>query len=602
MLYRGARPGIVRLSGALAFAIAPPMHTGPILVFRGPGGSIRQITGWPAGLIIVGFVAALVALVWWLLRLRRRARLLARRGETQYRALFEQNPCPMFVYDTRTSAILTANGAAALLLGYAIEDFPTLTLSDLFSADGAAAAMQSPHGPSDADEDSILLTRATRRDGSYLDIDARSRQLDDNRDHSRLVMVLDVTRRLAAERALRDAQQRAHASHEMLRSLIDVAPQAIVALDRDYRVTLWNDAAEKLFGWSAREVLGAVVPYVPPEHRDTFLARKGIMKRHAAMGPATVTRMRKNGTRVELLAASAAVDDADGVARGYVGIFTDLTQYQLLEAQLRQSQKLEAVGRLAGGIAHDFNNVLAIITSYVELLQARHDHDAESDELAEIAAAAARAAALTRRLLTFSRKQVVHLCAVNLNDVVTSIRPMLRRVSAENVHLRTTLAPDLGAVFADAAQMEQVILNLAVNASDAMPDGGSLAFETTNVQLDDDYVRSHPDVIAGAYVMLAATDTGCGMNEATLANIFEPFFTTKEPGRGTGLGLAMAYAIVRQAGGHIAVSSAVDSGATFRIFLPRIDPAMHGAGATPDLAHDAAGSPPPPARSLVGMA
>jgi two-component system cell cycle sensor histidine kinase/response regulator CckA len=147
-----------------------------------------------------------------------------------------------------------------------------------------------------------------------------------------------------------------------------------------------------LFGWSAGEVLGTVVPYVPPEHGDTFLARKRIMDRHAVMGPATVTRMRKDGTRVELLAASGAVDDADGVATGYIGIFTDLTPYHRLEAQLRQSQKLEAVGRLAGGIAHDFNNVLAIITSYVELLQAQHDHDAESDDLAQIAAAAARAA------------------------------------------------------------------------------------------------------------------------------------------------------------------------------------------------------------------
>jgi two-component system cell cycle sensor histidine kinase/response regulator CckA len=195
---------------------------------------------------------------------------------------------------------------------------------------------------------------------------------------------------------------------------------------------------------------------------------------------------------------------------------------------------------------------------------------------------------------------VVYLSAVNLNDVVTSIRPMLRRVSAENIHLRTSLASDLGSALADAAQMEQVILNLAVNASDAMPDGGSLVFETANVELGDDYARSHPEVIPGPYVMLAASDTGCGMNEATLANIFEPFFTTKEPGRGTGLGLAMAYAIVRQAGGHISVSSELDSGATFRIFLPRVDPAAQAMASSPVLARHGAGSPAPPARTLVG--
>ena len=558
---------------------------GPNLVFTRPGGEPAvRVTGWRAALIILGFFGGLIALVWRLVWLRRRARSLARRGELQYRMLFEQNPSPMFVYDTRTLAILTANQAAAELLGYGHDALKQLTVRDLFPAAGAADAMLSLHAGSAADEDSVLLTRMQRANGFRLDVDARGRQLEDGGGHTRLVTVLDVTRRLTAERALRAAEQRARATSEMLRSLIDVAPQAIIAFDREHRVTLWNRAAETLFGWSADEVVGNAVPYIPPEHQENFQARTQIIDQRGSIEPTEVTRMCKNGNRIELLAAAGAVDDADGRTTGYLGIFTDLTRHRLLEAQLRQSQKLEAVGRLAGGIAHDFNNLLTVITSYVEMLQTRHHTGTDADYLAEIGGAAARAAALTRQLLTFSRKQIVQLSTVNVNEVVSRIEPMLRRVSAGNIHLRSSLAPDLGVVLVDAGQLEQVILNLAVNAADAMPDGGSLVIETANVDLDEDYASSHAEVNPGPYVMLAMSDTGFGMNEATLAKIFEPFFTTKEPGRGTGLGLAMAYEIVRQAGGHIWVYSEVDAGATFKIYLPRTDaPATCAAPATQPL-------------------
>jgi two-component system, cell cycle sensor histidine kinase and response regulator CckA len=539
------------------------------LVFTGPSGSPRRITGWRAAVIIFSFFAGLFALVWWLLRLRRRARVLTQRGETQYRALFERNPCAMLAYDRRTLAILTVNHAAAELLGYPSDAFARLALRDLFAAEVADDAMQALHGGGDAAQDSVLVTRMRRQDGTCVDVDTRGRPLDGGGGHTRLLTVLDVTERLAAERALREAEQRTRSTSDVLRSLIDVAPQAIIALDHEYRVTLWNRAAETLFGWSAAEVLGNTVPYIPPEHRESFLERKRVIDRRGAVSPSEVTRMRKDGSRVELLAALGAVDAADGMTTGYIGVFTDLTHHHLLEAQLRQSQKLEAVGRLAGGIAHDFNNILTVIMSYVQMLQAQHDRDEESEDLAEIAAAAARAAALTRQLLTFSRKENVQLSTVNVNDVITHIEPMLHRVSAGNIDLRTSLAPDLDSVLADAAQLEQVILNLAVNASDAMPDGGSLLLETANVELDDDYVSLHPGVSPGPYVMLATSDTGGGMNEATLAKIFEPFFTTKEPGRGTGLGLAMAYATVHHAGGHIWVDSELGRGATFKIFLPR---------------------------------
>jgi two-component system cell cycle sensor histidine kinase/response regulator CckA len=547
---------------------APPR--GLHLTFTRPSGAPPiLITGWRANLIVLGFLGGLIGIVWRLLFLRRKSRQLARRSEMQYRALFDQNLCAMFVYDTRTLAILRANQAASALVGHSAAAFAKLTLRDLFSAH-AVDAMQTLHAGGDADEDSILITRLTRTDGVCLDVDVRGRQLDDGEGHARLVMVLDVTRRLTAERALRDAEQRARATSEMLRSLIDVAPQAIVAVDREYRVTLWNHAAETLFGWTAAEVLGNALPYIPPELEADFEARKRQVDSLGGAGPSEVTRLRKDGTRVELLSATGVVRDADGRASGYLGIFTDLTKHRLLESQLRQSQKLEAVGRLAGGLAHDFNNMLTIITAYVETLRAPHSAAERASYLGEIGGAAARAAALTRQLLTFSRRQVVQTAIVNVNDVVSQIEPMLRRVSAENISLRSILAPDLGSVLADPAQLEQMILNLAVNASDAMPDGGSLTLETANVELDADYVSTHAEVTPGSYVMLSVSDTGHGMTDETLAKIFEPFFTTKEAGHGTGLGLAITYEVVRQARGHIWVYSEVDAGAIFRIYLPRV--------------------------------
>ncbi|MEP6729727.1 MAG: PAS domain S-box protein [bacterium] len=531
-----------------------------------------QITGWPALVLILGILGAIIVFVRRFRYFRRSARDLEQRSNSQHRALFEQNPCPMLVYDTRSQAILTANPAMAELLGYSVKALTCFTLRDLFPADVTdEAEREYGSGEPRPPQPGPLRTRMHRSDGSAIEVDARGRPIDMFGGHARVVIVLDITEQHAAELALREAEQRARATSEVLQSLIDVAPQAIIAMNHEFQITLWNRAAETLFEWTADEVIGARAPFVPPEEQDSFLARSREVSARGIVGPSEVTRMRKNGTRIELLASSGALPSGDKRAAGSITVFTDLTAHRQLEAQLRQSQKMEAVGRLSGGIAHDFNNMLTVITSYVQLLQARHGVDDDSEDLAEISAAAMRAAGLTRQLLTFSRQQIVQVSSVNLGEVVERIRPMLRRVSAENIDLRSTLASDLGAVLVDAAQMEQVMMNLAMNALDAMPDGGSLVFETANVELDADYASLHPEVKPGPYVMLAASDSGCGMSAATLGKIFEPFFTTKEPGRGTGLGLATTYSIVRQAGGHIWVYSEPGRGTTFKIFLPRID-------------------------------
>jgi nitrogen-specific signal transduction histidine kinase len=256
-----------------------------------------------------------------------------------------------------------------------------------------------------------------------------------------------------------------------------------------------------------------------------------------------------------------------------LSIAADLTEIRQLEVQYRQSQKMEAIGRLAGGIAHDFNNILTAILGTSDLLiEALAPGSRARDDVEEIRRAGTRAAGLTRQLLVFSRQQVLQPHELDVNDIVRDADSMLRRLIGENIELRTTLAPDLGAVRADAGQLEQVIVNLTLNARDAMPRGGVVTIETANVELDKGYAEGHVPAQPGPYVLLAVSDTGVGMDAAVKARLFEPFFTTKEPGKGTGLGLATVYGIVKQNGGYIWAYSEPGHGATFKIYLPRAGP------------------------------
>jgi len=271
---------------------------------------------------------------------------------------------------------------------------------------------------------------------------------------------------------------------------------------------------------------------------------------------------------------ASVMRDADGNSLLH-GVLLDVTESKSLETELHQAQKMQAVGQLAGGIAHDFNNILTVILGYAQILLDREGPDEglvqRSSE--QIRNAADRAAALTRQLLAFSRKQVLQPRVLNFNQVLIGLDKLLRRLITENIQISTTIAADLGSVKADPAQMEQVILNLSINARDAMPSGGHLTIETANVELDEAYAADHETVRPGPYVMLAVSDTGSGMNAQTQARIFEPFFTTKELGKGTGLGLATVYGIVKQSGGYIWVYSEPGRGSTFKVYLPRVDAA-----------------------------
>ena len=256
----------------------------------------------------------------------------------------------------------------------------------------------------------------------------------------------------------------------------------------------------------------------------------------------------------------------------FTGFLRDLSQHKALEAQLQQSQKMDAVGRLAGGVAHDFNNILTVILSYTELLLADHKgNGAVCADIEHVRTAAERAADLTRQLLAFSRKQVMHPTVLDINAVVGELQSMLRRVIREDVRLETRLGGGIWPICVDRSQIEQVLMNLAVNARDAMPNGGSLLIETSNVELDGAYAAQHAGAMTGRHVALSVTDTGVGMNAATSERVFEPFFTTKAPGKGTGLGLSTVYGIVKQSGGSIWVYSEPGHGTSFKVYFPRHD-------------------------------
>jgi PAS domain S-box-containing protein len=397
--------------------------------------------------------------------------------------------------------------------------------------------------------------------------------------------VIEALERARERMALRQNQ-------ELLRQLIDANPSLIFVKDADGRFLVVNRAAAELYGTTPDALVGktdADLPHSPEEVARFRVADVEVVTsgRPILIPEQAVTSPVTSKTRW-LQIMKVPLDLPANPSPRVLVVATDITERRQLEDQLRQAQKMEAVGQLAGGIAHDFNNLLTAIIGNAELLQ--HDLPAGSNsfnDLTEIRQAADRAAALTRQLLAFSRKQILQPRILDLNQLITGVERMLRRLLAENIETRLQLASNLGLVHADPGQIEQVLLNLVVNARDAMLDGGTLVIETAEVELDRTYAAGHVGVTPGRYVMLAVTDTGMGMDEETQAHLFEPFFTTKGPGKGTGLGLSTVHGIVQQSGGHIWVSSEVGRGTTFQVYLPVAEP---GLGPAPEPVPE---SPPP---------
>jgi PAS domain S-box-containing protein len=381
--------------------------------------------------------------------------------------------------------------------------------------------------------------------------------------HVGLGVVEDITDRKRAEAAHRESRQ-------ALEAVIQSSAAAIIALDLQGNVTRWNPSAERLLGWTEAEVLGRPLPIVPPAEAEEFHAHRARWFQGGISTDAKVRPLRKDGSTVHVSLSVAPLRDATGQVVGAIGNLIDITERNRLQEQLRQAQRLDAIGSLAGGIAHDFNNLLTVIGARAHIAALRLPAGAPAgQELALITQTTEQAARLTRQLLAFSRKQVLEPRVLDLGQVVGEMHRMLRRLIGEHIELVTESDPALWPALADPSQIEQVIMNLAVNARDAMPDGGRLTIATRNVELDEAYARAHVDVAPGAFVMLAVTDTGHGMDPDVQARIFEPFFTTKAPGQGTGLGLATVYGIVKQSGGHIAVVSEIGVGSSFKVYLPR---------------------------------
>jgi len=378
-----------------------------------------------------------------------------------------------------------------------------------------------------------------------------------------LCIVRNITELRRAEEALRR-------SEEHYRLLFEANPQPMWVFDRETLAFLAvNEAAVEHYGWSREEFLAMTAKDIrPPEDVPALLAL--VERTVVPTRPGVFRHLKKDGTAIEVETVGNPMSFNGRPA--VMVLANDVTEHRRLEEQVRQAQRMEAVGRLAGGVAHDFNNLLTVISGYAEMLmKSLQDRTVDLKRIQEIHRAASRAGALTRQLLAFGRKQVMEPRVLDLDDVVQGMVPMLGRLLGEHIELRMERSPSLGRVKADPGQIEQVVMNLAINARDAMPDGGTLTIEMGDVELAGASAVPDAPLRSGPHVMLAVRDTGHGMDAATQARIFEPFFTTKEVGKGTGLGLATVYGIIQQSGGTIRVESEPGRGSTFRIYLPLVD-------------------------------
>ena len=491
-----------------------------------------------------------------------------RKQQEEQQIIFHSAPLMIWYKDTE-NRILRANRTAAESVAMKVEEVEGLSTYDLYPEEAAKyhqddldvirsgnpkLGIIEPYQTASGEKRWVRTDKIPYRDqgGNIIGV---------------LVFASDITERKRAEEAL----QRSEANY---RSLIEGAPYGIFRTSDDGRLFSANPALVEMLGYgSPSDLLSANLD------RDIFRAPedwKRICREHPnGFEGVEVGWKRRDGTPITVRVSGRPVRDHAGRASCYEMIAENVSERRFLEQQLRQAQKMEAVGRLAGGVAHDFNNLLMVILGHTGLLLERAGADEWVRRKAEqVQKAADRAAGLTRQLLAFSRMQVLQPKVIDLNGVVSEMAKLLPRLIGENMELLVRLAPSLGQVKADPGQMEQVILNLAVNARDAMPEGGKLVIETSNAELEEAYARRHPPLQAGSYVLLAVTDTGIGMDADTQALIFEPFFTTKEKGKGTGLGLATVYGVVKQSGGYIWVYSEVGKGTTFKIYFPLVREAL----------------------------
>jgi PAS domain S-box-containing protein len=626
---------------------------------------------------------------------RKKAEIDLRESQDRYRRLFDNNPQPMWVYDTKTLRFLAVNEAAIRHYGYSREEFLQMTIKDIRPAEDIPRLMDNL-SRLDLELDGADRWRHVKRDGSIIDVEIASHHIAFGDREARLVLAKDITERIRAAESLRQAESKYRALVEQIPvitytaamdepgSNVYVSPQiekmlgfsqaewvsekhlwrkqihsddrertlaqfqetlndhhpficeyrlldsggrvkwfhdeavvvrdeagqavmvqgvalditerkqteeALARADRRYRSIIQNaaygiflssiegrflevnPAIVRMLGYdSAEELMSVDIAgdiYARSNDRDRLIE---LYSRSSRIDGFEVEWKRKDGKAITVWLSGQVIRGERGEVEGFEMIAENLTERRALEEQLRQSQKMDAIGKLAGGVAHDFNNLLTVINGYADLLTGMLiEGDPRRQHAEEIKKAGLRATSLTTQLLAFSRKQMLQPVTLDLNTVIADSLKMLRRLIGENIEVAVSLDTDAGWIKADPTQIEQVIVNLAVNARDAMADGGKLIIKTSNVELDESSVHWNIDAPSGSYVMFAMSDTGTGMDEETMRSIFEPFFTTKERGKGTGLGLSTVYGIVKQSGGHITVYSEKGVGTTFKIYLPRVD-------------------------------
>ena len=490
-----------------------------------------------------------------------RSQQVLQESEERYRLLFENNPNPMWVYDLQTLAFLAVNNAAIQHYGYSREEFFAMTIKDIRPPEDVPALIERvarvPQGFGVAG-----TWRHRKRDGTIIDVDITGHTVTFGWRSAELILVRDVTDHKRAEQAIR-------ASEERFQVFMNNSPAVAFMKDEEGRHLYVNEPFARCFGRPQREWIGKLDIELWPADVAKQLRENDLL----VMAGDHVVELEEmvptpDGKPHYWLVFKFPFRDPSG-QKVLAGMGIDTTDRKRLEVQLRQAQKMEAIGQLAGGVAHDFNNLLTVISGYSELLQHHLSHDEPLRRQAEqIKIAGDRASALTRQLLAFSRQQVLRPVVLDLNVVVTNLLQMLPRLIGEHIELKTALDPQPTFVKTDPGQLEQVLLNLAINARDAMPGGGTLTTETSHVALDEAACGRLGTILPGLYVQLTVRDTGCGMDAATQARIFEPFFTTKDLGKGTGLGLATVYGIVTQSHGAISVNSAPGRGASFAVYFP----------------------------------
>lgn len=494
----------------------------------------------------------------------KRAQTALMESETQYRLLFESNPLPMWVFDRKTLQFLAVNEAAVRHYGYSRAEFFRMSIADIRRPEEIPNLL-AEISRLKAGFNDLKIWRHQKKDGTLIDVEVTGHDINFHGVDAQLILVHDITERRRSDEQLRQSQERFSKAFRSSPIGITISSEA------NGRYLDANPTFLTLLGYDRDELLGRTVEeleiWEEPQQRNLLFSQ---LNSSQPTKPVEASFRTRSGElrRVEIAAERILVNDEPCI----LAITQDVTEAKLLEQQFRQSQKMEAVGRLAGGIAHDFNNMLGVIIGYSEIAreQVPAEHPSQK-HLQEIRKAANRATDLTRQLLAFSRQQVLSPRALNLNSVVHHVSKMLRAVIGEDISLVLRPTEPLGSVCADLGQIEQVLMNLAVNARDAMPKGGTIVIETANTDLEPSSAQRQQAVSPGPYVTISVTDNGVGMDESVKARLFEPFFTTKEPGKGTGLGLSTAYGIVKQSGGYIWVKSEPDKGATFTICLPRVD-------------------------------